>query len=118
MDGLELNILGPLEVWRDGVLVPVPAARQRDLLVALGLRAGRAVPVERLVRLLWGDLPPATARGTLQSLVLRLRRLLVLDVVRTRPGAYLLAVEPERLDAHRFEALLRTGREALARHDH
>jgi DNA-binding SARP family transcriptional activator/tetratricopeptide (TPR) repeat protein len=114
MDGLQLKVLGPLEVWRDGTLVPVPAARQRNLLVALALRAGRMVTSERLVTLLWGDEPPVTARNTLQTLVRRLRRLLVPDLLRTRPGGYLLAVERDQVDAYRFEALLRTGREALA----
>ena len=97
MDGLQLKLLGPLEVWRDGVLVPVPAARQRDLLVALALRAGWVVTVDRLVTLLWGDEPPATARNTLQTLVRRLRRLLSLDELQTRPAGYLLVIEPEGL---------------------
>jgi DNA-binding SARP family transcriptional activator/tetratricopeptide (TPR) repeat protein len=120
MDGLELGILGPLEVRRDGVPVPVPAARQRSLLAALALRANRLVTVEQLIEVLWGDDPPPTARNTLQTLVRRLRRRLATSpeqgarVIQGRPGGYLLAAEPDRVDAYRFEAGLRRGRDALA----
>jgi DNA-binding SARP family transcriptional activator/tetratricopeptide (TPR) repeat protein len=120
MDGLELRILGPLEVRCDGVPVPVPAARQRDLIVALGLRPGRLMTIEQLIDVLWGDDPPATARNTLHTLVRRLRRALAADpeqgarLLETRPGGYLLRLVPERLDAYRFETLLRHGRDALA----
>jgi DNA-binding SARP family transcriptional activator/tetratricopeptide (TPR) repeat protein len=120
MEGLELGVLGPLEVRRDGVPVQVPAARQRSLLAALALRANRLVTVEQLIEVLWGGDPPPTARNTLQTLVRRLRRLLATSpeqgarVIQGRPGGYLLAVEPERVDAHRFEAGLRRGRDALA----
>jgi DNA-binding SARP family transcriptional activator/tetratricopeptide (TPR) repeat protein len=120
MQGLELGVLGPLEVRRDGVPVPVPAARQRSLLAALALRANRLVTVAQLIEVLWGDDPPPTARNTLQTLVRRLRRLLATgpeqgtQVIQGRPGGYLLAVEPERVDAYRFEVGLRRGRDALA----
>ena len=44
-------------------------------MVALLLAAGgRAVSVEAMVDAIWGDDPPASATGTLQSYVSRVRR--------------------------------------------
>jgi DNA-binding SARP family transcriptional activator/Tfp pilus assembly protein PilF len=123
MDSLELGILGPLQVWRDGLAVAVPATRQRDLLAALALQANRTVSTGRLVAVLWGDEPPATARNTLHTLVRRVRRLLAatpeqaVRVLETRPGGYLLRLEPGHLDADRFDTLLGRGRAALASGD-
>jgi DNA-binding SARP family transcriptional activator/Flp pilus assembly protein TadD len=120
--GLEFRVLGPLEVWRDGALVPVTAGRQRAVLAALLLRANQVLAAERLIDLLWGGRPPATARNTLQTLVRRLRRQLAPDEATgpllTQPPGYLLRVDPDRLDLARFERLLRHGREALAAGDH
>jgi DNA-binding SARP family transcriptional activator len=119
VEGLELRVLGPLEVRRDQVAVPVPAARQRDLLAALALPPARVVSTERLVALLWGEDPPVTARNTLHTLVRRLRRRLAAtpeqgaQVLETRASGYLLHLEPDRLDAYRFDRLLRDGRQAL-----
>jgi DNA-binding SARP family transcriptional activator/Tfp pilus assembly protein PilF len=119
--GLEFRILGPLEVWRDGAPVPVTADRQRAVLAALLLQANQVVATDRLVALVWGERPPATARNTLQTLVRRLRRLLAPadqpgadQPLLTRPPGYLLRVERDRLDLTRFEDLARRGREALA----
>ncbi|MBO0682903.1 MAG: AAA family ATPase, partial [Candidatus Dormibacteraeota bacterium] len=57
---------------------------------------------------------PADAANALQSLVSRLRAVLGQEgAVEWRAGGYLLAVEPESVDARRFERLLREGEEAL-----
>ncbi|WP_309115130.1 hypothetical protein [Saccharothrix sp.] len=37
------KVLGPLEVWHDGVRVPVPAGRVRVVLASLLLRSGEVV---------------------------------------------------------------------------
>ena len=48
-------MLGPFEVRTDdGVLVDVPGARLRGLLIALALEPGRVVPKARLVDWIWG----------------------------------------------------------------
>jgi DNA-binding SARP family transcriptional activator/Tfp pilus assembly protein PilF len=123
MDGLEFRILGTLEVWRDGTLVPVEAARQRDVLAALLLQANRVVASDRLIEMVWGEDPPATALNTLHTLVRRLRRRLAdspvaaQQVLQTRPPGYRIEVAADQLDLSRFEGLLRRGREALAAGD-
>ncbi|MET9243161.1 helix-turn-helix domain-containing protein [Nonomuraea sp. NPDC003709] len=40
------------------------------------LRAGRTVPLERLMKAVWEQEPPASARNAVQGYVSRLRRLL------------------------------------------
>ena len=71
---LEVGLLGPVEVRRDGRAVPVPGSPQRILLARLALSPGRPVPVTALVDLLWPDDPPANAVRNLRSYVSRLRR--------------------------------------------
>ena len=56
--GVEIGLLGPLQVRCDGVMVAVPAGKQRALLAALLLQAGRPVPADQLAELLWAPNPP------------------------------------------------------------
>ncbi|MFL6129244.1 MAG: AfsR/SARP family transcriptional regulator [Mycobacteriales bacterium] len=107
---MQFGILGPLEVARDGQPLPIIAPMQRAVLAALLLDAGRVVSTDRLVERLWGALPPKTARVTLQTYVLRLRRALGPQVIRTRAPGYLVDVPPQDLDLHRFEALVQRAR--------
>jgi predicted ATPase/DNA-binding SARP family transcriptional activator len=112
----EFAILGPLEVRRHGKPVPIGATKLRLLLVALLLDAGQVVSVDALVDRLWGQEPPADTRNTLQNYVLRLRRALGangIEVVLTHPRGYLIEVEPDALDVHRFTALVGQARTAL-----
>ena len=71
--------------------------------------------MDRLADELWGERSPDTATKTVQVYVSRLRKELGQDVVLTRNGGYVLDVEPEQLDAERFERLTAGGREALER---
>jgi hypothetical protein len=76
--------------------------------------------------LLWAGEPPRTATNTLQTLVLRLRRALRASEagddergqLRTTPSGYLLEVDPDALDASRFESLLGEARRAFALERH
>ncbi|MFC5751225.1 AfsR/SARP family transcriptional regulator [Actinomadura rugatobispora] len=102
--GLEFRVLGPLEAVRGGREVPLASGRQRALLACLLLAAGRPVPVASLVDRLWDDDPPRDARGTLQVHLFRLRRALGdAEIVRTRPGGYLMEQGPD--DLRRLDAL-------------
>ena len=107
---MEIRLLGPLEV-RDGEQVIVLARRQqRALLAALALRAGEVVSTDRLVADLWGERPPSSATGSLQNTVWALRKVLAREVLVTQPPGYRLAVQPDAVDAHRFERLLGAAR--------
>src|SRR5262249_61565574 len=73
---LEFKILGPLEVWRDGNALDLPAGKPRALLAVLLLHRNEVVSVDRLVDALWGERPPATAAKKVQIYVSHLRRAL------------------------------------------
>jgi len=114
---VEYRVLGPLEVLRDGVPVPVPAGRGRVLLTTLLLRPNRFVSVDELVERLWDGEPPTLDRAhkTLQMVVRRLRMALDdANCVRTATGGYLAEVDPERLDLTRFRRLAAVGEFAAA----
>jgi DNA-binding SARP family transcriptional activator len=111
----EFRILGPLEVDGPGGPVALGGQRQRALLAALALQAGRVVPTERLVDQLWGEEPPRTATTSLQNAISRLRRALGEELIETRAPGYVLRADPEWIDATRFERLLRAARGAVAR---
>ncbi|WP_138957840.1 BTAD domain-containing putative transcriptional regulator [Streptomyces sp. YIM 121038] len=108
---MQIGMLGPLEVRTDdGVSADVPGARLRGLLVALALTPGQVVPKASLVDWIWGERPPADATNALQRLVSRLRKLLPDGAVEGQPDGYRLRVEPDAVDAVRFERLLGAGR--------
>ncbi|WP_344946913.1 AfsR/SARP family transcriptional regulator [Actinomadura miaoliensis] len=112
---MRIGILGPLEVVADGRPVEIGGARLRALLTRLALEAGRMVPAERLIEDLWEERAPHGAPNALQSLVSRLRAAFQeagagRDRLESRRGAYRLAVPPEAVDAHDFEARIRRAR--------
>jgi predicted ATPase/DNA-binding SARP family transcriptional activator len=94
----------------DGALAEVPGARLRGLLIALALEAGHIVPKATLVDWIWGEHPPSDATNALQRLVSRLRKALPEGVIDGQPGGYRLAVEPDAVDAVRFERLVGQAR--------
>jgi DNA-binding SARP family transcriptional activator len=112
---IEFGLLGPLMVRREGTLIRVARGRQSALLAALLLDAGRMVTTGQLTEVLWGDRPPASARAALHNQIRRLRDGLGVvgrDRVRTRPGGYLIRVEPDELDVTRMQELLAAARAA------
>jgi DNA-binding SARP family transcriptional activator len=116
---MQFRILGPLEVEDRGRQLELGGPRQRAVLAFLLLYANRPVPSERLLEALWGD-ASTTGRNSLQSTVSRLRQLLAGGgrgaspvPITSRRGAYQLTLDPDQLDALRFERLVREGRAAL-----
>ena len=103
-------MLGPFEVRTDdGAFADVPGARLRGLLTALALKPGQAVPKATLVDWIWGEQPPADATNALQRLVSRLRKALPDGVVEGQTDGYRLTVDPDDVDAVRFERLVVAG---------
>lgn len=113
MPPVRIGLLGPLEVRDDdGAPVYVAGARLRTLLIILALDAGRLVPAGRLVDGIWGDDPPSGAANALQALVSRLRRSLPGLAVESHPAGYRLPLDPDAVDAARFERLVTAARTA------
>jgi predicted ATPase/DNA-binding SARP family transcriptional activator len=107
---LDVRVLGPVVVVRDGEPLPLGGPRPRALLAFLALQAGRAVSAARLAAELWGDDPPPTASSSLHVHLSTLRRALGARLRTTGPG-YVLDVSRTDVDAHRFEQAVADARE-------
>ncbi|WP_156754435.1 AfsR/SARP family transcriptional regulator [Actinokineospora pegani] len=118
---MEIKVLGPLEATLAGASITPTASKPRQLLALLGLQAGNVVTVPALIEELWGSAPPRSALTTLQTYVLQIRRRVeaasahpaAKDVLVTRYGGYLLAVDRDGVDATAFDRAARAGQEAL-----
>lgn len=116
--GMEISLLGPLEV-RDasGRIVALPGAKQRVLLARLLLDAPVPVSADRLVDALWPVDLPSNPSAALRTQVSRLRGILVdagggegiLDRV---AGGYRLALDGLVVDAASFEACIERARQS------
>jgi DNA-binding SARP family transcriptional activator len=118
---MDFRILGPLEALEEGRAVRLGGGKQRALLALFLLHRGEALATDRLIDELWGERPPAGAAKTVQVYVSRLRRALaggegddLAALIATREHGYVLELDPDRLDAYRFERLVAEGRGELA----
>ena len=112
---VEFGLLGPLLVGDGGKQVVVSAPRQRVLLAALLLSAGRVVSVDALAEVLWDGQPPAGARGALHSAIQRLRSALGpagAALIATRPPGYVLHLGDGGFDVRQFGVLAARGQAA------
>ena len=111
---VEFGVLGPLEVRCGSDVVPIRRGLPRTILVVLVLRRGHTVTSDFLVDVLWGDELPRNPANALQIQVSYLRKTLgAADpsgsaVLETQAGGYALVVDPEQIDAHRFEVASRS----------
>lgn len=113
---MRFGILGQLLVCDGDAPIEVPAARQRVLLAALLVNAGKPMPAGALAELVWDGAPPAGAAVTLRSHVMRLRRVLGPGAgsrLVTRHAGYLIEAGSEEVDLLRFACLCREGGAAL-----
>ena len=117
---VRFEVLGRLRVidGRDrggeaGTGLRLGGARQQLVLAMLLAEPNSVVSTDSLVDGLWGDSPPSAARHTVQSYVSELRKLLGPVIERAGPG-YVVRADESSLDSLEFEALIGTGRKALA----
>jgi DNA-binding SARP family transcriptional activator/tetratricopeptide (TPR) repeat protein len=111
----EFQLLGPVQAHAAGRALELGPPKQRTLLAALLLDAGRPVLPGTLVHRVWGDSPPAEARNALYGHIMRIRRVLAQAApedgpaprLEHRDGGYRLDVDPDRVDLHRFRRLVR-----------
>src|SRR5206468_12884070 len=112
---VDFGLLGPLLV-RDGARqVVISAPRQRSLLAALLLSAGRVVSVDALTEVLWDSQPPIGARSALHSAVQRLRATLGpagSGLLGTQPPGYVMQLGYGAFDVRQFRMLAARGQEA------
>ena len=113
---IEIRMLGPLEVLVDGVSVPLGGETQRGLVALLLLNANDVVPLDVLIDELWdGKKTPPSAPAYVQNCVSRLRKGVGKDTLETRAPGYRLHIDPDSVDARRFERLVREARPLPAR---
>jgi WD40 repeat protein/DNA-binding SARP family transcriptional activator len=112
---LEFRVLGPIEVVGDAGAIRLGGLRQRAVLAMLLLDANHVVPVERITDALYGGAAPATAVAQVRDHVSQLRRMIGYELVETRAPGYLLRVEPDQVDAFRFERMTEEAVAALGR---
>ena len=107
LPSVELGVLGPLQVRKDGAPVTIPGAKPRAILTMLGLHGGSVVSADTLLELLWGDDPPRTADKALQTHISSLRRTLGDGVVVTEGAGWTLA--GAEVDASRYKLAAKDG---------
>lgn len=90
MAGVRVAVLGPTEVWRDGLVVPMRSRRQRRFVAALVLWRHSGASADRLADAVWPDGMPSDPRGALANQVGRLRSLLGSEFIDAVPGGYRL----------------------------
>jgi DNA-binding SARP family transcriptional activator/pimeloyl-ACP methyl ester carboxylesterase len=114
---VEFCLFGGVAVAVEGRPLRLRGVKERGLLAVLLLEPNRVVSRPAVIDALWGDDPPATAEHGVEVFVSRLRSSLEPAepdaVLSGRPGGYMLVVDPERVDAQRFERLVERGRHEL-----
>lgn len=112
---VEFRLLNGIEALIDGRPVDLGHARQRLVLVALLVDANRPVSVNQLLERIWGGQPARSARDTMYSYLSRVRQALAgapgVGIAR-HPEGYLLSIDPDRVDLHRFHRILARARSA------
>ncbi|WP_433260444.1 AfsR/SARP family transcriptional regulator [Actinosynnema sp. CS-041913] len=110
---VQFGLLGEIQARVAGVAVDLGHSRQRCVLAALLVEPNRAQPLDVLVERVWGGQAPRQARGTLYGYLYRLRQAFAdvpeVTIDRT-PGGYLLPVDEDAVDLHRFRLLVKRSR--------
>lgn len=117
---MEVRVLGPVEIRVCDSVVDVGPIQQRIVLAALAANAGRPVSLAALIDRVWGEEPPAESKQALYTYISRLRRVLescaaqspTIDSaqVTRRADGYVLDIDAELVDLHRFRQLVAAAR--------
>ncbi|WP_107773005.1 BTAD domain-containing putative transcriptional regulator [Nocardioides sediminis] len=115
-----IQVLGPLQVLRDGAPVEIGSPRHREVLAALVVDVGRVVSTEALLERVWGDVGRGASTSNLHAVISRLRaRLRVEDgaigIATASPGYRLDA--PGAVDALAFQEHVAAARRRVAAGD-
>lgn len=118
---MEFRVLGTLDVADNGRPLSLGSHKRRSLLALLLIEHGRVVSTDRMIDELWGDEAGPDRQNTLWVHISNLRSELEPDRARrsegtlilTRAPGYVLAIEPDQIDAVRFDRLVSEGRAAI-----
>jgi DNA-binding SARP family transcriptional activator len=116
---VEFHLFGPVELRTTAGRADLGTPREHHVVAVLAAEAGRLVPVGTLIERVWGPDAPPGARATLRVYLAHIRKVLdkansdtdrPVTLVR-RPGGYLLDVDADQVDLHRFRRLVAHARE-------
>jgi serine/threonine protein kinase/ABC-type glycerol-3-phosphate transport system substrate-binding protein len=118
---VEFGVLGNLEVRRAGGAIVLGSYKQRSLLALLLIHANEVVSADRIIDELWGDEFVPGRQNALWVHMSNLRSAVEPDrprrsegtILLTRAPGYMLHVDPEAIDACRFQELVGEGRRLL-----
>ncbi len=120
---MKVRTLGPLGVEDElGRAVELGSPKQQALLALLVIHANHVLSTDRIIDELWGEQPPSDGARNVRVYVSRLREVLEPDrakrapgrLIVTEPSGYALRIDPENIDALRFERLVGEAREEMA----
>jgi DNA-binding SARP family transcriptional activator len=122
---MEILLLGPPEVRIADRSIPLGGRRQRIVLVLFAMNPGQVLTTDWLVDQLWAGSPPPSGIATVRSYISRLRsvfdgeapRASGSDLLVRRSTGYSLEVDPEDIDARRFDRSIDDAHTAFHRGD-
>lgn len=114
---MDYFLLGSMTVTSRGRVLSLGGLRQRAVLAALLLSAGRAVDIDTLVDEVWDGSPPPKPVASLRAYVANLRRILAddgrTDRVVTDGHGYRLQLGTDRMDTRLFETQVGQGKRLM-----
>ncbi|MDN4614566.1 BTAD domain-containing putative transcriptional regulator [Leifsonia sp. F6_8S_P_1B] len=111
---MTVKVLGPLDTGTAHTLSP----RERVVLSALIVLAGRSVATGELAQAYWGADLPRTWTQQVKTAVARIRADLGQRAVITRGSEYTLGLDPATIDAFEFERLVSDARKHAMHDEH
>ncbi|GHJ15304.1 SARP family transcriptional regulator [Micromonospora sp. AKA38] len=119
---MQFRLLGPVELWEADQRVDIGPMKQRAVLAALLVDAGRPISPDVLTDRVWGDKRPAQVRNVLHTYVTRLRSVFARlptgspgrrPQLLKQPAGYVLDLDARDVDLLLFRS--RVGEAAAAR---
>ncbi|MEU3977700.1 AfsR/SARP family transcriptional regulator [Streptomyces bacillaris] len=117
-DPMRFSFLGPFEITvDDGRPFTLRSPKVRQVLTLLLVQPNDVVPVETLMKELWGENPPRSSLTTLQTYIYHARKAFAREgasahreLLVTSPPGYRMDVQGHEVDGIEFEELVNRGR--------
>lgn len=107
---VDIRVLGPVEVVAEGRQLGLGGPKQRTVLAMLVAEAGHPVSIGALIHGVYGDEASDRNRHSIQTYISNLRAELAIPI-EFSADSYTLATERDRVDAYRFEEVVRRCRQ-------
>ncbi|MFC7817464.1 MULTISPECIES: AfsR/SARP family transcriptional regulator [unclassified Streptomyces] len=114
---MTIQLLGPVTLLKGPARIPIRGQRQRRFFASLALRPNQVISKETIIEDSWGDEPPVTVSGQLQTTAWMIRTALGeagvgRDALGSNDRGYELRVPPASVDLFAFRETVRSAREA------